>query len=45
MAEFDYDHIADIHEDDLDCLSIEALFAELTLVDLGVAHATDGEDA
>ena len=29
MAEFDYDDIADVYEDDLDCLSIEALVAEL----------------
>ena len=34
MMEFiAYDHILNVEEDDLDCLSIEALFAELLIED------------
>jgi hypothetical protein len=39
MMEFmHYENITDVIEDDLDCLSLEALFAELLIEDeLGVA--------
>lgn len=39
-----YDDIITVEEDNLDCLSVEALFAELLLEELGVARATDGEE-
>ena len=45
LAFIAYDNILTVEEDDLDCLSVEALLAELLLEELGVARATDGEEA
>ena len=45
LAFIAYDNILTVEEDDLDCLSVEALLAELLLEELAVARATDGEEA
>jgi hypothetical protein len=38
MMEFmQYDDVTDVIEDDLDCLSVEAIFVEMLIAEMGVA--------